>query len=67
MPVQGKTFEASLRILPDTDNGTPVAVWDLNSGKRVALLTAETGGRGVAFSPDGKYVGLRRYKRRRHL
>lgn len=56
LPGEGNSFEASLRLLADTDDGTPVAVWDVTTGKRVGLFKAETGARGIAFSPDGKML-----------
>lgn len=56
LPTEGNGAEVSLRALPDSDDPTPVAVWDLTSGKRVALIGAETGARRVAFSPDGKML-----------
>jgi WD40 repeat protein/Tfp pilus assembly protein PilF len=48
--------EVSLRALPDSDEGTIVAIWDLTNGKRVALITGETGARSIAFSPDGQLL-----------
>lgn len=53
---QGNSAEASLHLLPDSDDGTFVAVWDLTTGKRVALIKAENGARSIAFSPDGKML-----------
>ncbi len=54
LPTEGSSFEVTLRLLPDSDNGTAVAIWDLATGKRVDLVDSETGARSVAFSPDGK-------------
>lgn len=56
LPVEGKSFEASLHVLPDSDEGTLVAIWDMTTGKRAALIKAENGARGIAFSPDGKML-----------
>jgi tetratricopeptide (TPR) repeat protein len=56
LPTEGNGFEATLRLLPDSDDATAVAIWDLASGKRVALVDSETGARSVAFSPDGKML-----------
>ena len=53
VPTMGNGAEVSIRVLPESDEGVPVAIWDMKTGKRVALLGAETGARSVAFSPDG--------------
>lgn len=55
-PKDGGAAEVSLRVLPDADDGTLVAIWDVSTGKRAALIKAETGARGVVFSPDGKML-----------
>lgn len=56
MPTEGNGADISLRILPDNDDETLVAVWDLTTGKREALIGVETGARSIAFSPDGKLL-----------
>jgi len=56
IPTDNGGAELSIRVLPDTDEGTAVAIWDISSGKRVALINGETGARSVAFSPDGKML-----------
>lgn len=53
---EGGKFSASIHALPDSDEVSEVAVWDLASGKRAALVQAETGARSVAFSPDSKLL-----------
>jgi hypothetical protein len=55
-PTSGSGAEVSLRVLPESDAGTPVAIWDISSGKRVALINAETGARSIVFSPDGQML-----------
>lgn len=52
-PAEGNKAEASLRVLPESDEGTLVAIWETATGKRVGLINAETGARALAFSPDG--------------
>ena len=54
----GNGAEVSLRVLPDPDTATIVAIWDLTTGKRIALVEAETGARTVAFSPDGQMLAV---------
>lgn len=56
IPTEGNGAEISLRVLPDPDTATIVAIWDLTNGKRVSLIEAETGARTVAFSPDGQML-----------
>jgi WD40 repeat protein/cytochrome c-type biogenesis protein CcmH/NrfG len=56
LPSEGTSFEITLRLLADSDEATLVAIWDLTTGKRVALIDAETGARSIAFSPDGKML-----------
>ncbi|CAN5597505.1 hypothetical protein BH10ACI3_BH10ACI3_20230 [soil metagenome] len=56
IPTEGNGAEISLRVLPDNDKPTIVAIWDLTTGKRVSLVEAETGARTVAFSPDGQLL-----------
>lgn len=53
---EGNSAEATLRVLPDSDAGTFIAIWDLTTGNRTALIKAENGARSVAFSPDGKLL-----------
>ena len=53
---EGNNAEMSLRVLPDSDDGTYIAIWDLTTGNRTALIKAENGARSVAFSPDGKLL-----------
>lgn len=53
---EGGSAEVTLRVLPDSDDGTFVAIWDLTTGNRAALIKAENGARSVAFSPDGKFL-----------
>lgn len=55
-PTEGSGAEISLRVLADDDEGTSVAIWDVATGKRVALINGETGARTVAFSPDGRIL-----------
>jgi WD40 repeat protein/Tfp pilus assembly protein PilF len=56
LPTEGNGFEVTLRLLPDSDDATAVAIWDLATGKRVELVDSETGARSVAFSLDGKML-----------
>lgn len=55
-PTGGSGAEVSLRVLADDDDGTMVAIWDMTSGKRDALINAETGARALAFSPNGQFL-----------
>ncbi len=57
-PTEGSGAEVSLRVLADDDDGTAVAIWDVATGKRVALINGETGARSVAFSPDGRILAI---------
>lgn len=52
----GSSFEATLRLLPDPDGPTGVAIWDMALGKMVRVFDADTGARSVAFSPDGRML-----------
>lgn len=56
LPEEGGVFSASVHALPDSDEVSEVAVWDLASGKRAALVQAETGARSIAFSSDSKLL-----------
>ncbi|MEQ1642873.1 MAG: tetratricopeptide repeat protein [Pyrinomonadaceae bacterium] len=56
LPSEGNNVEVTLRLLPEDDNPTPIAIWDISTGKRVALMDAELGAKAIAFSPDGRYL-----------
>lgn len=56
LPAVGKSFSANLHLLPDSDDATPVAIWDLTTGKQIALIDAELGARSVAFSQNGRML-----------
>jgi|GEM_PF-2824349 len=56
LPSDNGGMEVSVRALPDNDQGTAVAIWDIGTGKRVGLVNGETGARSIAFSPDNKVL-----------
>ena len=56
VPVEGGQFEASVRVLGESDEPAHIAVWDLKTGKALSVFTAELGGAALAFSPDGRLL-----------
>lgn len=56
IPVEGNSIEVSLHLLPDFDESTDIAIWDIETGKELALIESETGGRSISFSPNNKIL-----------
>jgi WD40 repeat protein/Tfp pilus assembly protein PilF len=58
IPYGGDKVQVSLRVLKETDEPGYLAVWDLETGERLATTEAELGSTAIVFSPDSRLLAL---------
>lgn len=56
IPTGEKTAEISTRLIPESDESSSIAVWNLSSGELQGVYEIDLGARSLVFSPDGSMI-----------